>query len=93
MKMKLVAIIQPANRGLATNYSAYCPDIPGCIAHGSTEEKALAALQSTLAHQVHTLEELGAESPKHQCKVKVLEVEIREMEQDVSDFSNLIRLH
>jgi predicted RNase H-like HicB family nuclease len=93
MKIKLVAIIQPANRGLTTNYSAYCPDIPGCIAHGPTEEKALAALQSTLAHQVHTLEELGLEPPKHQCKVKVLEVETLETSQDVSDFSNLIRLH
>jgi predicted RNase H-like HicB family nuclease len=93
MKMKLVAIIQPTNKGLAKNYSAYCPDLPGCIAHAPTEEKALAALQSTLAHQVHTLGELGFEPPKHQCKVKVLEVKIREMEQAVSDFSNLIRLH
>jgi predicted RNase H-like HicB family nuclease len=93
MKMKLLAIIQSTNKGLSKSYSAYCPDIPGCIAHGPTEEKALSALQATLSHQIQNLQELGLEPPAHQCKIKLLEVETLEEEQDDADFLNLSRLH
>lgn len=74
MKVKLVAIIQPSNKGLAKNFSAYCPDMPGYIAHGRTEAKALATLQAALSDQIHTLKALGVEPPTHQCKIKILEI-------------------
>jgi predicted RNase H-like HicB family nuclease len=93
MKMKLFAIIQPTNKGLAKSFTAYCPDIPGCIAHGPTEEKALLALQTTLSHQIQNLEELGLDPPMHHCKVKILEVETVDVEQSDYGFANVSRLH
>jgi predicted RNase H-like HicB family nuclease len=84
-----IAIIQLSHRGLAKNYSAYCPDLPGCVAHGATEEKALAALQSTLAQQIGQLKELGLEPPMPGCTVKVLQIESQEEKQNVPEFANL----
>lgn len=89
--MKLLAIIQPTNKGLTKNFSAYSPDIPGCIANGSTEEKALEALKITITHQIQSLERLGLEPPKHYCKVKILEIEANENRQD-NYFAYLNRL-
>ncbi|WP_374088201.1 type II toxin-antitoxin system HicB family antitoxin [Methylomicrobium lacus] len=91
--MKFIAIIQASNKGLAKNYSAYCPDIPGCIAYGPTEEETLAALQAILAQQIGHLEKLGIEPPNHHCTVKIFEVEIREEEQNAPEFANLNRLY
>jgi predicted RNase H-like HicB family nuclease len=84
-----IAIIQLSNRGLAKNYSAYCPDLPGCVAHGATEEKALAALQATLVQQIGQLGEFGLEPPTPGCTVKILQVEGREEKQNVPEFANL----
>jgi predicted RNase H-like HicB family nuclease len=84
-----IAIIQLSNRGLAKNYSAYCPDLPGCVAHGATEEKALAALQATLAQQIGRLGELGLEPPTPGCTVRVLQIEAREERQNAPEFANL----
>ncbi|MBL1262920.1 type II toxin-antitoxin system HicB family antitoxin [Methylomicrobium sp. RS1] len=84
-----IAIIQLSNRGLAKNYSAYCPDLPGCVAHGATEEKALAALRSTLAQQIGRLGELGLEPPTPACTVKILQIGSPEEEQNVPEFANL----
>jgi predicted RNase H-like HicB family nuclease len=80
--MKLLAIIQPTNKGLTKRFSAYSPDIPGCIANGATEEKALEALKATITHQIQSLERLGLEPPKHYCKVKILEIEANERQDD-----------
>ncbi len=33
--VRFLIVIEKANR----NYSAYCPDLPGCIATGKTREK------------------------------------------------------
>jgi predicted RNase H-like HicB family nuclease len=84
-----IAIIQLSNRGLAKNYSAYCPDLPGCVAHGATEEKALAALQATLAQQIGRLGELGLEPPTPGCTVRVLQIEAQEERQNAPEFANL----
>jgi predicted RNase H-like HicB family nuclease len=83
-----IAIIQASNRGLAKNYSAYCPDLPGCVAHGPTEEKALAALQAVLAEQIGHLEELGLEPPTRRCTVKILQIETQEEGQNVPEFES-----
>lgn len=90
--MKLLAIIQPTNKGFTKSFSAYSPDIPGCIANGPTEEKALEALKSTITHQIQSLERLGMEPPKHYCKVKVLEIDALERQPEEDYFAGLIRL-
>ncbi|MGJ0485667.1 MAG: type II toxin-antitoxin system HicB family antitoxin [Methylomicrobium sp.] len=93
MKTTLLAIIQPINKGLAKSFSAYCPDIPGCMAHGPTEEKALEALQATLIHQLHTLKNLGLEPPATHCKIRILEVETVEQQQNDYMFANRNYVH
>ncbi|MGJ0485686.1 MAG: type II toxin-antitoxin system HicB family antitoxin [Methylomicrobium sp.] len=72
--MKLAAIVQPSNRGLSTTYSAYCPDIPGCIAHGPTADKALEALKADITHQINSRKELALAPFKNLSQVQVLEV-------------------
>jgi predicted RNase H-like HicB family nuclease len=90
--MKLLAIIQPTHKGLTKSFSAYSPDIPGCIASGSTEEKALEALKATITHQIQSLERLGLEPPKHYCKVKILVIEANErLQDDYFTYSNRLQ--
>ncbi|MGJ0485693.1 MAG: type II toxin-antitoxin system HicB family antitoxin [Methylomicrobium sp.] len=90
--MKLLAIIQPTNKGLTKSFSAYSPDIPGCIANGATEEKALEALKSIITHQIQSLKRLGMDPPKHYSKVKVLEIDALERQQEGEYFASLSRL-
>jgi predicted RNase H-like HicB family nuclease len=84
--MKLLAIIQPIHKGLTKNFSAYSPDIPGCIANGPTEEKALEALKAIITHQIQSLEKLGLEPPTSYCKVKILEIEANEWQPNNNDY-------
>lgn len=72
--MKLAAVIQPTYQGLTKRFSAYCPDLPGCIAHAPTAEKALEALKARVTHHVNSRRELGLASIKNHTQVQVLEV-------------------
>ncbi|EIC30441.1 MULTISPECIES: type II toxin-antitoxin system HicB family antitoxin [Methylomicrobium] len=87
--MRLVAVVQPTYKGLTKRFSAYCPDIPGCIAHEATAEKALEALRATVTHQIHAREELGLKSIKNYCKVEVLEIEPQRKPQNDGLFRSL----
>jgi predicted RNase H-like HicB family nuclease len=72
--MRLVAVIQPTYQGLSKRFSAYCPDLPGCIAHAPTAEKALEALKARVTNQINNRKELGLASIKNHTQVQVLEV-------------------
>ncbi|MGJ0484657.1 MAG: type II toxin-antitoxin system HicB family antitoxin [Methylomicrobium sp.] len=72
--MKLAAVIQPTHQNLSKRFSAYCPDLPGCVAHAPTAEKALEALKARVIHQIKSREELGLASIKNYSQVQVLEV-------------------
>jgi predicted RNase H-like HicB family nuclease len=72
--MKYVAIIQPTNRGFAKSFSAYSPDIPGCLANGPTEENAIEALKKAILYRIEKLEEVGLEVPKSCCKTEIIEI-------------------
>ena len=39
------------------NYSAYCPDLPGCIATGSTEEETVQRMKSAIEFHIKGLRE------------------------------------
>jgi hypothetical protein len=73
-KMKLAAVIQPTYQGLTKRFSAYCPDIPGCIAHAPTADKALEDLKARVIYQIKSREELGLASIKNHSQVQVLEI-------------------
>lgn len=73
--MKLVAIVQSSHQGLTKRFSAYSPEVLGCVAYGPTEEKALEALKAMIINQINRLEEVGMEPPESSCKIELLEIE------------------
>lgn len=57
--MKFTAIVEQAG----SNYSAYLPDVPGCVAVGDTREETLANLSDALAIYLDELSLVGEEPP------------------------------
>jgi predicted RNase H-like HicB family nuclease len=91
--MKLVAIVQPTYQGLTKQFSAYSPDIPGCIAKGPTEKKALETLKAIITTQIQTLEGVGMEPPQNSCKVEILDIETKQSQPDDDVFASVGRFH
>lgn len=56
------------------NYSAYAPDLPGCIATGSTVEEAESAMREAIAFHLDGLREDGMPIPQPSSKVDYVEV-------------------
>lgn len=56
------------------NYSAYVPDLPGCIATGSTVEEAENAMREAIAFHLDGLREDGMPIPQPSSKVDYVEV-------------------
>jgi predicted RNase H-like HicB family nuclease len=48
----------------AINYSAYVPDLPGCIATGSTIEEVSAEIQSAISFHLEGLQLEGLPIPE-----------------------------
>lgn len=46
------------------NYSAYAPDLPGCVSTGATVDDVLANMQEAIAAHLETMEELGIPIPE-----------------------------
>jgi predicted RNase H-like HicB family nuclease len=46
------------------NYSAYAPDLPGCVAAGATIEEAERAMQAAIAFHLEGLREAGEPIPE-----------------------------
>jgi predicted RNase H-like HicB family nuclease len=47
----------------ATGYSAYVPDLPGCVAAGSTRDEVERLIQSAVREHVRILRERGEPVP------------------------------
>ena len=62
--MKYLVIIEKAN----DNYSAYLPDVPGCIATGKTIEKTKKNITEALFMHLRGLAEDGLPLPKPKAK-------------------------
>lgn len=58
--MKYLIIIEPTNTG----YSAYSPDVEGCISTGSTEEEVKQNMQEAIAFHLEGLKLEGYEIPQ-----------------------------
>ena len=58
----------------STNYSAYVPDLPGCIATGLTVEEAEFEIKAAIAFHIEGLIEDGLEIPKPVSIVEYLEI-------------------
>ena len=47
----------------ATNYSAYVPDLPGCIATGATIEETLRLIREAIALHIEAIQRVGDQVP------------------------------
>ena len=57
------------------NFSAYVPDLPGCVATGATVEEVESEIREAIAFHVEGLREDGLPVPPGDSKVEYVEVE------------------
>ena len=68
--MEYLIIIEKADG----NYSAYLPDVPGCIATGKTIEETKRSIKEALAMHLEGLSEDGIPSPEPKAKADYVAV-------------------
>jgi predicted RNase H-like HicB family nuclease len=68
--MKYLIVIEESETG----YSAYSPDIPGCVTTGSTQEETLANMREAITFHLDGLREEGFPIPKPSSVSSYVEV-------------------
>ena len=68
--MKYAVVIEKAEN----NYSAYVPDLPGCIATGKTKAEVTRNLREAIAFHIEGLREDGLPVPEPQASAEFVEV-------------------
>ncbi|HEV2607264.1 MAG TPA: type II toxin-antitoxin system HicB family antitoxin [Xanthomonadaceae bacterium] len=68
--MRYAIVIEKAE----ANYSAYAPDLPGCIATGATVEEAEEQMREAIAFHVEGLREDGLPVPEPSSKVEYVDI-------------------
>lgn len=68
--MRYAVVIESAG----SNYSAYVPDLPGCVATGTSLAEAEAAVREAIAFHLDGLREDGLPIPTPSSKVEYVEV-------------------
>lgn len=68
--MRYAVVIEPAG----SNFSAYVPDPPGCVATGSTIEDVETQMREAIAFHLEGLREDGMPIPPPSSQVEYLEV-------------------
>jgi len=68
--MKYAVVIEKAS----ANYSAYVPDLPGCIATGTTVEETEREIHSAIEFHLEGLKREGCEIPIPSSSVEYVEV-------------------
>ncbi len=58
------------------NFSAYSPDLPGCVATGSTIKETILRMRDAIQFHIKGLEREGLEIPQPSTKIKYIEVSI-----------------
>ena len=61
MRDQYLIVIEPANDG---SYSAYLPDVPGCVSCGDTVEEVKASIQEALDFHLEGLRRAGLPVPE-----------------------------
>ena len=70
--MRYAVVIEKAKR----NYSAYLPDVPGCIATGPTVQETMNNLREALALHFKTMRAEGDPIPDPQTLVDYIDAEL-----------------
>ncbi len=73
--MKYAVIIEKATN----NYSAYVPDLPGCVATGKTREETAQNMREAIAFHLEGLREDGLPIPEPQTFAEFVEVQVPEV--------------
>ncbi len=68
--MRYAIIIEKAEN----NYSAYIPDLPGCVATGATVEETEAEIREAIEFHLQGLREDGLPIPEPASKVEYVDV-------------------
>ena len=68
--MKYLIIIEPTSTG----FSAYSPDVPGCIATGKTETATKKNIAEAIAFHLEGMNELGLSIPVSQTKADYVDI-------------------
>ena len=68
--MRYAVVIENAG----SSYSAYVPDLPGCVATGSTLEDTEVAIREAISFHLDGLREDGSPIPPPSSKVEYVEV-------------------
>ena len=70
--MRYAIVIEKANG----NYSAYVPDLPGCVATGDTEAQVESLIRGAIEFHVAGLREDGLPVPAPSSKVEYVDVAV-----------------
>jgi predicted RNase H-like HicB family nuclease len=70
MIMRYAIVIENAGQ----NFSAYVPDLPGCIAAGATVEEAEASIREAISLHLEGMREDGTPIPGPSSRVDYVEV-------------------
>jgi predicted RNase H-like HicB family nuclease len=68
--MRYAIVIEKAT----SNYSAYVPDLPGCVATGKTVEETEQQIREAIEFHLEGLREDGLPVPSPQSQVEYVEV-------------------
>ena len=68
--MKFAVVIEKAE----SNYSAYVPDLPGCVATGKTKVEVTRNVREAIAFHIEGLREDGLPVPEPQTSAEIVEV-------------------
>jgi predicted RNase H-like HicB family nuclease len=68
--MRYAVVIEKAEK----NYSAYVPDLPGCVATGATLEQAEAEIREAIEFHIEGMREDGLPIPEPASKVEYVDV-------------------
>lgn len=68
--MRYAIVIEKA----ASNYSAYVPDLPGCIATGASIEEIEREIQQAIELHIEGLREDGLPVPTPQSRVEYIDI-------------------
>jgi predicted RNase H-like HicB family nuclease len=59
-----------------SNYSAYSPDLPGCVAAGATIKETLKRMREAIQFHVEGMKKEGLDIPEPSTKVEYIEISI-----------------
>ena len=69
--MEYLVVIEQGDQG----YGAYVPDLPGCIAAGTTKEEALALMREAIELHIESLRNHGDPIPRPSSTAGLVQVD------------------